>query len=124
MKKIIVFIVSTATVLSIAFLIIFSVMKSYSEQSLSGVWTRTEQADNKFMLVKHVLEINDSTISYSKNSFLTSDNISSFSYRLVSPSVISVNGKKYRFEFNSDKSMLTFTPGLTNGKEKERWFQF
>ena len=101
---------------------VFFVGKASTSKKLQRTWTRTSQTEYKITTLKGVLVIDENTITYSTESFLSKKTVNTYLYKVISADKIEVDGKIYTISFNSDDSMFTISPSLTSDDESENWF--
>ena len=117
-KKIVVVVIVSV----VAFCSIFFVGKASTQKKLQQTWTRTSRTEYKITTLKSVLEIDENTITYSTESFLSRKTVKTYLYKVISAGKVEIDGKIYSVRFNSDNSMFTLSPALTSDEESENWF--
>lgn len=103
--------------------IVFNIGKSNLSNELIKDWSRVETGDSG-NLYKVELDFSKDKIDYnfiSSYAFLNST-LTTFEYKVVSPSKIKIKDKTYKIEFNEDKTMMTITPALTSTDDSEDWY--
>lgn len=122
MNKFLKIFIITVLVLVVLFGSVFFVGKASTSKKLQRTWTRTSQTEYKITTLKGVLVIDENTITYSTESFLSKKTVNTYLYKVISADKIEVDGKIYTISFNSDDSMFTISPSLTSDDESENWF--
>lgn len=122
MNKFLKIFIITVLVLVVLFGSVFFIGKSSTSKKLQRTWTRTSQTEYKITTLKGVLVIDENTITYSTESFLSKKTVDTYLYKVISADKIEVDGKIYTVSFNSDDSMFTISPSLTSDDESENWF--
>lgn len=122
MNKFLKIFIITVLVLVVLFGSVFFVGKASTSKKLQRTWTRTSQTEYKITTLKGVLVIDENTITYSTESFLSKKTVNTYLYKVISADKIEVDGKIYTVSFNSDDSMFTISPSLTSDDESENWF--
>lgn len=119
------FIVVSAIVIAIIviYLIIFNIGKSNLSKELLRDWSRVETGDSG-SLYELELDFSKDKIEYNFISSISwlNNTISTFEYKVISPSKIKIKDKTYKIEFNKDKTMMTITPAITSIADSENWF--
>lgn len=109
----------------VIYLVVFNVGKSNLENHLLRDWSRVETGDSG-TTYKVELDFSKDKIDYnfiSSYAFLNST-ITTFDYKIISPSKIKVKDKTYKIKFNEDKSSFTITPALTSTDSSETWYKY
>lgn len=104
---------------------VFNIGKSNLENHLLRDWSRVETG-NSGTTYKVELDFSKDKIDYnfiSSYAFLNST-ITTFDYKIISPSKIKVKDKTYKIKFNDDKSSFTITPALTSTDSSETWYKY
>ena len=122
MNKFLKIFIITVLVLVVLFGSVFFIGKASTSKKLQRTWTRTSQTEYKITTLKGVLVIDENTITYSTESFLSKKTVNTYLYKVISADKIEVDGKIYTVSFNSDDSMFTISPSLTSDDESENWF--
>ena len=122
MNKFLKIFIITVLVLVVLFGSVFFIGKASTSKKLQRTWTRTSQTEYKITTLKGVLVIDENTITYSTESFLSKKTVDTYLYKVISADKIEVDGKIYTVSFNSDDSMFTISPSLTSDDESENWF--
>lgn len=110
-------------IIALVYGIVFNIGKSNLSNELIRDWSRVETGDNG-TLYKVELDFSKDKIDYnfiSSYAFLNST-LTTFEYKVVSPSKIKIKDKTYKIEFNEDKTMMTITPALTSTDDSEDWY--
>ena len=113
-----------ALTIIVIYLVVFNIGKNNLENHLLRDWSRVETGDSG-TTYKVELDFSKDKIDYnfiSSYAFLNST-ITTFDYKIISPSKIKVKDKTYKIKFNDDKSSFTITPALTSTDSSETWYK-
>jgi len=112
----------------IILILIISVGYFYSERQkfkklLLKDWQRVEKGSSGSYYTLE-LDFDETTINYNFNSVYSwlNSTLKKYDYKVINSHKLVIDDKKYKIEFNEDKTMMTITPSLTDLKEKEYWF--
>lgn len=112
-------------IIVLVYCIVFNIGKNNLSNELIKDWSRVETGDSG-TLYQLQLDFSSDKIEYkfiSSYSWLNTT-ISTYDYKVVSPSKIKVKDKIYKIDFNDKKTMMTITPALTSTDNEESWYNY
>ncbi len=97
--------------------------KAQLQKQLLRDWSRVESNDGTYYTLR--LDFDDDEIEYIFDSTYVDRTIATYEYEVVSGDTIRVEGfGTVKIKFNDDKTMMTFTPSITDTQSSENWFNF
>lgn len=97
--------------------------KAQLQEQLLRDWSRVESNDGTYYTLR--LDFDDDEIEYIFDSTYVDRTIATYDYEVVSGDTIKVEGfGTVKIKFNDDKTMMTFTPSITDTEASENWFNF
>lgn len=104
--------------------IIGNAQKNELKRQLLRDWSRVESTGSTYYYLR--LDFDGDEVDYSFDGTYVDEELASYDYEVISKNKIYIEDldKTITVEFNDEKSMMTFTPSLTDGEPSENWFNF